>query len=170
MPAFTLSEFRSNLKEVARSNRFLVTITQESFAGDKTLSYTAKSASLPDKALTEIEHKRFGATRKIAGDLSHSDLTIVFLSDAELKLRSALEAWIDKINDLATNKKAILKDYVNNTFITVQQMNGKNVAVKTYTFSNVWIKSIEATELSTDSNDAPSEISATFTYDWWEVS
>jgi len=166
----SLNNFKSELKDAARSNRFLAEIyPSQSIVTTNRLEwiYFVKSISLPERSFGELQHKRLGIARKIAGDPVYNDLTITFLNDINYVLRNLIDDWHENIINQESNVRANTSKYSVGSSIIVKHLDGKGSTISKYRFNDVWPKSISAVELNADSNDQASELSVTFAYNTW---
>lgn len=187
-----IDDFKSMVKDVARPNRFLVQIVPNPsvfepvgdfnifdiakdlvsagkllYGDPRKWFFVVKSISLPSRSLDVLEHKRMGVSRKVAGSPSYEDLQITFLNDDSLVARTLIEAWQENIVQQSSNYRQYAYKYAQGSFILVEQMSAKNKPIAIYKFNDVWPKSIDAVELNTESNDAVSELSISFSYNNW---
>lgn len=188
----SLDAFKSVVKDVARPNRFMVQILPnpsvfETVGEDSLMStvsniiggarfllgnpaslfYLVKQISLPQRSLNTLEHRRLGITRKVAGDATYNELSVTFLNDTSYSIRSLMDMWHENIVHQGSNYRQYANKYAEGSSILVEQIGLKGVPFAIYKYNDVWPKSIEASELSMESNDTLSEFSVTFEYNTW---
>lgn len=167
MPEITLSTFKSNVKDVARPNRFYVIMDSPAPGMDEKISYYIKSASLPGKNLGEIQLNWQGMNTKIAGDITFDDWSVTVLSDPEMKVRQAFLDWQMLVADHLSNIREEPVNYKKD--LLVQKLDRQGNVVQTFKLVGAWVKTMDQVELSTDTNDAAMEFTVTFSYDYWEI-
>lgn len=170
MPDITLSSFKANLKDVARPNRFLITLTPPAAVGgasNEELAYIVKGASLPGRNVGELILNWQGQQNKLAGDPTFDQWDLTFLADYEMKARKTLNAWIKLINNQSTNERTTQDEY--KVDIIVQQIGRtQNDILDSIILIGAYPMTLAAIDLSTDTTDAAGEFSCTFNYDYYE--
>ncbi len=187
-----IDDFRAVVTNVARPNRFLVYIIPnpsvfESVGDDsiianiatgiqgarfllgnpKSLHYLVKSITIPSRSFGTLEHKRMGATRKVAGDPSYEDLTVTFLNDTSYSIRSLMDTWHENIIHQNSNYRQLANKYAQGSTIIVEKIGLKGIPFAIYKYNDVWIKAIEPSELTQEVNDTLSEFQVVFAYNNW---
>lgn len=172
MPSLTLNDFRANLKDLARPNRFLLKFTSDiPGAGNfnNAMQYSVKGASIPTRTQGEISNLYWmGANRKIAGDPAYDDYTITFNNNINWKVREAMEQWMDFIGNPMLNERKADGDY--KLVIELTQIGRTESEQVKYFIHGVWPKSIDAIELSQESIDTIEEFAVNFSVDFWAKS
>lgn len=188
----SVDSYKSIVKEVARPNRFMVQVLPnpsvfESVGQDHLLADAAniiqgarfllgnplslftlvKQITLPERTLGLLEHKRMGATRKVAGDPTYNELSVTFLNDTSYSIRSLMDAWHENIVHQSSNYRQVANKYAEGSTILVEKLGLKGIPFAIYKYNDVWPKSIEASELSMDLNDTLSEFTVTFAFNTW---
>jgi len=188
----SLDAFKSVVKDVARPNRFSVqilpnpsvfeTVGEDSFmstvsnviggarfifGNPSSLFYLVKQISLPQRSLNTLEHKRLGITRKVAGDATYNELSVTFLNDTSYSIRSLMDMWHENIVHQGSNYRQYANKYAEGSSILVEQIGLKGLPFAIYKYNDIWPKSIEASELSMESNDTLSEFTVTFEFNTW---
>ena len=170
-----IDDFKANLiGGGARANQFRVTITPPSGIAIgldvRRASFLARGTNLPAQTLGEIAVPFRGRQIYIAGDRTFDETwTTTFLNDTDFMVRTAIELWMNGINDLADNTGVIAPaDY--QTDLTVEQLDRDDTVLKTYIFRSAWPTSIAAIELTADQADAIEEFEVTWRYQHFEAS
>ena len=170
-----IADFKANLiGGGARANQFRVTITPPSGIAIgldvRRASFLARGTNLPAQTLGEIAVPFRGRQIYIAGDRTFDETwTTTFLNDTDFMVRTAIELWMNGINDLADNTGVIAPaDY--QTDLTVEQLDRDDTVLKTYIFRSAWPTSTSAIELSSDQADAIEEFEVTWRYQHFEAS
>ena len=170
-----IDDFKANLiGGGARANQFRVTITPPSGIAIgldvRRASFLARGTNLPAQTLGEIAVPFRGRQIYIAGDRTFDETwTTTFLNDTDFMVRTAIELWMNRINDLADNTGVIAPaDY--QTDLTVEQLDRDDTVLKTYIFRSAWPTSIAAIELTADQADAIEEFEVTWRYQHFEAS
>ena len=170
-----IDDFKANLiGGGARANQFRVTITPPSGIAIgldvRRASFLARGTNLPAQTLGEIAVPFRGRQIYIAGDRTFDETwTTTFLNDTDFMVRTAIELWMNGINDLADNTGVIAPaDY--QTDLTVEQLDRDDTVLKTYIFRSAWPTTIAAIELTADQADAIEEFEVTWRYQHFEAS
>lgn len=181
----SLSQFRANVTDVARPNRFWVSIGDPSndialYGNDNgsALSKTpwlakneflAKTTSLPGRTVGNIELNWQGMKYNIAGDPTFDDITFTFINNYEWDIRGFFEGWLQSISEMATNERSQPGAYKSDV-VTMQQLGRvEGDVLATYKLIGAYPTSVAAIDLSMESNDGTEEISVTMKYDYFEV-
>lgn len=166
MSSIKLSDFKSNIKSLARPNRFWVEISSPNVVfNNQTLGFFTKSVSLPGVTVGDIELHWFGKSYKIAGDPTYEDLTISFLNSSDFELRNLILKWIRIISANGDNERENHEDYKGN--IEISQLGDNGEPLQIIHCEGVYPKSLDAIELSMESIDSIEEFSVNFAYDYW---
>ena len=169
-----LDDLKGKLLDAARPNRFSVTITDGASLGNKgaiwtePLSFFVKTFSLPAREIGEVIVNFQGMQTKLAGDPTYSDVTMTLHNDYGWEAKSFFEAWMEGIsytNDDGTNTRTAPAEY--KTTIEVEQLGRDGETIATYVLVGCYPKSMEAIELSHESNDTLEEVSISLGLDYW---
>lgn len=183
MADISLRKFKSNVTDVARPNRFWVSIGDPANAiitsgndNQASLSpwkenheFLAKSASLPGRTVGNIEINWQGMKYNIAGDPTFDDITLTFINNYDWDLRKYFEDLLEVIAQMDTNERSQPGSYKSDV-ITLQQLGRTSSDIlATYRLIGAYPTSIAAIDLSQDSSDSMEEVSVTLKYDYFEV-
>jgi len=170
-----IDDFKSSLRGGgARANQFRVTITAPTgiFTGleIRTTSFLVRAATLPGQTLSSIEVPFRGRKIYIAGDREFADeWTTTVMNDTDFMVRTAIERWMNGINDLADGTgKTSPSDY--QTDLMVEQLDRDNKVLKHYIFRYAWPTSVTAIDLTSDQADAIEEFDISWRYQYFEAS
>ena len=105
-----------------------------------------------------------------AGDRTFDDTwTTTFLNDTDFMVRTAIELWMNGINDLADGTgTSTLADY--QTDLQVEQLDRDDTILKTYIFRSAWPTTVAQIDLTSDQADAIEEFEVTWRYQHFEAS
>lgn len=163
MPSLTLTDFKNRVQDVARPNRFWITVLDLP-DWDENLTYACKSVSLPNRTLGNIELNWQGMKTKIAGDPTFDDITFTFLQAYDWSAKDFFEAWMQTIASMHTNVRGQMSDY--KAQIKIEHLGRTDQDVlAVYVLEGAYPIAIDAVELNMDSSDTPEEFSVTITYD-----
>lgn len=183
MAELSLSKFRANVTDLARPNRFWVSIgdvsndiaefgddnSVEMDSWESTHEFLAKTTSLPGRTIGNIELNWQGMKYNISGDPTFEDITFTFLNNYEWDLREFFEKWIENIAQMGTNERSQPGAYKSDV-ITMQQLGRTQKDVlATYKLVGAYPITLAAQELSMENNDQTEEISVTIKFDYFEV-
>jgi len=170
-----IDDFKASLRGGgARANQFRVTITAPTgiFTGleIRTTSFLVRAATLPGQTLSSIEVPFRGRKIYIAGDREFADeWTTTVMNDTDFMVRTAIERWMNGINDLADGTgKTSPSDY--QTDLMVEQLDRDNKVLKHYIFRYAWPTSVTAIDLTSDQADAIEEFDISWRYQYFEAS
>jgi len=172
--AFNVNEFAGALVGGgARNSLFKVDIQNPINGGnDIQVPLLCRAAQIPASTLTPIEVPYFGRRIKIAGNRTFAEWTVTILNDEDFALRNAMEQWTNSINsfqgNLRTTGGASPTLYKSSAQVTHYGKDGQELRI--YNFIGLFPTEIGAIDLSWDGGDAIEEFTATFQYDYWEVS
>ena len=163
-----IDRFKANMMHGgARANQFKVTINLPpgvlAIAGDDSESQTGgggwssanasflcRATHLPGQTLTEIPIAFRGRQIFLAGDRSFDDpWTTTFFNDSDFGIRTAIERWMNSINELA-NGTGYINPAAYQTDLHVQQLDRDNNILKNYKFINAWPTTLGQIDLSAE--------------------
>lgn len=162
-----LSDFKANVKDVARPNRFLCQFMNEGWRDE--MKFFVKSTSLPNRTIGDIELNWQGMKAKIAGDPTFDDITLTFLNSYDFNLKNYIEKWIEQIATMSSNVRTAQADYKTEIKLTHIGRTAEEVLAE-YVLIGAYPKSMDAIELSHESADTPEEFSVTFSIDYFSRS
>lgn len=184
MAELSLNSFKNRVKDVARPNRFWVsmdlqlnTALLDGFADnneplptwDGKFEFLAKTASLPGRTVGNIELNWQGMKYNIAGDPTFDDITFTFINSYEFDLRSFFEGWINGIAQMETNERSQPGAYKTDSITMSQLGRTQNDILAVYSLNGAYPTTLAAVDLSMDNNDQVEEISVTFKFDTFTV-
>ena len=173
---FNVTQFKSALTNGgARPNQFSVTMTfpvgfvpNAALAGQK-VPFLVSQASMPGQLIGVAPVFYRGREVKFAGDRTFAPIQLVILNDAEFSIRTALEQWMNGIDNLITKVgKLRPSEYMCNMQITQLDRNGNEL--KVYNLQDVFPSDIGDVALDFGLNDTISTFGATFQYQTFTVS
>ena len=160
----TIDEFKSQLiAGGVRSNRFQVYIPR---MGER-IEFMCKTAAIPGSTLPVVEVPFRGHRLKIAGDRTFEDWTVTIINDVNFSTRSAVEAWMESIQQLDSGVGATDLDYLVSR-ATISQLNRDDSIIATYELYNMYPQTLANIELSYDTADEIQSFDVTFSYSHWE--
>lgn len=183
MANLSLKDFKSNVTDVARPNRFWVSVGDPANAivkmgNDNNASlqvwqqyheFLAKSASLPGREIGNIELNWQGMKYNIAGDPTFTDITLTFINNYEWDLRKFFEAWMEVMAQMDSNERSQPASYKSDIIELKQLGRTSSDVLATYRLIGAYPTSISAIELSQASENQDEEVTVTLKYDYFEV-
>jgi hypothetical protein len=171
MAILSLSQFRKEVSDFARPNRFSVIVTPPTSYDFKEnefmkLPWLAETATIPARTQGEITMKFHGMEYKLTGDYAKENLTIGFLNSYGWEGRNFFEMWMENIQTTSeVNDRLSSYDVTNDSMITVNQL-GRTEAdlLASYEFYNVFPTNISAIELNMGEYDSIEKFTVGFTY------
>jgi hypothetical protein len=177
----SLEEFKNNLRQLARPNRFRVvccppsifdedmgnTITGDSDAFEN-LIYHIKTGQIPGRNIGEHQMKFGGMTLNLPGDTTFEDLTITVLNPMDWEFRSFFENWQSLILDVRNNGRYYADEILKDAYVDIEQLDNEGEILVTYRYHSAYPKNISQIDLSMDTNDSVEEFTVTFGFSYWE--
>ena len=188
----TLTNFKSRLEGGgARNNLFEVTLPSfpaaasefwkqgENEANTK-FSFLCKAAQLPASTVASVAVPFRGRELKVAGDRTFEPWTVTIINDEDFGLRSAFEAWMNKLSKLndatgVTNPTS----YMTNAFVKQlgrgnqkfvgENSGGESAILRTYKFYDIFPTNVSAIELSYDSTNTIEEFQVEFQVQYFTI-
>ena len=183
MPDLSLSQFRANVSDFARPNRFWVSIGDPSndilTSGDdnsvvmtswqQNHEFLVKTTSLPGRTMGNVQLKWQGMDYNLAGDPTFEDITFTFHNNYEFDLRSFFEGWMESMAEMSSNERSQPGKYKSDV-VTMQQLGRtQNDILATYTLIGAYPTTVSAIELSMENSDQVEEVTVTMKFDYFEV-
>ena len=172
-----ISQFKSALiGGGARPNLFEVELTTlpAGITWDADIfRYMCKAAALPASNIANIDVPFRGRIFKVAGDRTFEPWTVTIINDENIKIRNAMEEWMDVMSKLENNIGATDPGaYMVNAKVfqlgrgskkSSQDSSGtENAVLKEYEFVDIWPSAVSTIDLSYDSSDAIEEFTVDF--------
>lgn len=171
----SLSDFRNNIKDLARPNRFEVEIHSPSYIGaDQTLrrflTWTVETAQIPSRTQGEIPIKFHGMELKLPGDYAKENLNIGFINSYGWEGRDFFENWMEYIQlTTVDNRKANAMDMITDSRIYINQLGRvQDSVIASYIFHNAFPTNISAIELNQNEMDTIEKFTVSFAYSHFE--
>lgn len=167
----TFQDFRGNVADVARPNRFLLSfptgpVGVAGFDFTAQMVYHVKSASIPTRAIGDISQLYwFGQNMKWGGDPTFDDYSVTFINNVDWKLKNMMEQWVDLISNTTSNVRGTHGEYKG--VIKLEQIGRGTNVLATYFMHGVYPKSIDAIEVDHGTQDALEEFTIPFSIDYW---
>jgi len=175
MAAPTLSNFRSELgkRNVARHNQFYVQIMPpsgltSSSADMSLISLWCHGASTPQAMIATMDqYNEAGSMRKFAHDSDSSNLLLHFYSDQAYEIKAFFDRWIKLVSP--NNKRFSFSDSYTADKIMVTCVNQIEEDVYTYTYKNIYPKTISSIDLNHQPASSPVVFTVEFVYEYWKA-
>ena len=175
MTTFNVDAFKSTLTNGgARPNQFAVQLSYPTYVGGAAAAvakspYLVTVAELPGQTIGQTSVFYRGREVVFAGDRTFAPWTITVLNDAEMSIRTAMEQWMNGIEDLA-NKTGRQTPTEYQRDLDVFQLDRNGNVLKTYKLVNAFPVDISAVALDFNANDQISSFQVTFRYQHFESS
>jgi len=128
-------------------------------------TFQAKAAQLPGTTIGMAPVYFFGREVKLAGNRQYQDWTIQVINDENFTIRSAMEQWVNGINDPVLNVRNTAAEVIDGGYgvdATVTQYGKDGSQINQYQFIGIWPTDISPIELDWGQNDAVEEFTVTF--------
>lgn len=172
-PLRKITDFKSKLTGGgARSNLFEVVISFPSAAPADTnvldkSRFLIKAVALPDSIINPLTVAFRGRTLKLAGDRTFATWTISVINDTDFAIRSAMENWMNKINNVSDNTGVTdSAEYTADAF--VYQLDRDGSTLRAYHFYDLFPTNISAIQLDYGT-DGIQEFTVEMQVLWWEA-
>jgi hypothetical protein len=170
-----LKDFKNQLSDFARPNRFTVEVYIPSTIGIDTskieiFTWTAQSASIPSRSQGEVSIKFHGMELKLPGDYSKQNLSITFLNDYDFVGKSLIEKWMEfggqRVAD--NNEKTYAANMLGATIVVNQKGRTDVSSLASYKFYDVFPISMSAIDLDMTNTDQIEKFTVDFSYSYFE--
>ena len=168
-----LSDFRKEVSDFARPNRFKVLITPPSdyeFNDNefKLLSWIAETAQIPSRAMGEVSIKYHGMELKLPGDYTKENITIGFLNSYGWEGRNFFEMWMEFNQQVSEqNIRQSANTMLNGSKIVINQLGRIGNIIASYELYNVFPINLSSIDLSSSEYDSIEKFTVEFSYSHW---
>ena len=175
MTTFNLEAFKASLTNGgARPNQFQVTLTFPGYVGLTGIAVNrapllVSVAELPGQTVNPAIVQYRGREVKFAGDRIFAPWTITVLNDSDMSIRSAIEQWMDGMDDY-TEKFGRLRPSEYQADLTVEQLDRNGEVLKTYVLQDAMPVDLSPVALDFGANDQISSFTVTWQYQHFLVS
>lgn len=180
----TLNKFSEAISDLARPNRFIVSISDNSimrqyFPRDigrfEDLKFFVMNTTIPQIDISGPEINYFGTKMMLAGDPKFEPLSITFLNAAnknsEWKVRRMFETWmkyiVDYTNPLNEHGEGTLS-YRDGSIIKLEQIDKTYNTIATYEFYNCIPLTIGPIEFDMNAENSVETFDVTFYYTYYK--
>ena len=157
----TISDFKNNFRGGVRPNLFQVVINAPAVFGQLNLQFLGKSAQIPSSTIGVIDVPYRGRLLKVPGDRTFEDWTVTILNDPNWQSRTAIEEWMNKIQNHSQNRTSVNTAGTYGSAV-VQELSRTGGVIRTYRITDMYPTNAAPIELSMDANDAVEEYVVTF--------
>jgi hypothetical protein len=156
----------------ARSNLFRADVTIPNVVpGDspkmEDMSFLIKATTFPASTIENIDVPYRGRMLKVAGDRTYENWSITVINDVDMKIRTAMENWMNHINNNSFNTAGGggRLDYYQPLYVS--QLDRYQQTTATYKFTGAYPISISAIDLAYDTNNTIQDFTVEFAYQFW---
>ena len=131
-------------------------------------TFLIKASQLPPSNVGVIDVPFRGRKLKVSGDREFADWNINIINDVSFGLRKGLEEWSELIQN---HNYALGATELNDYFASaiVRQLDRDGEQLRAYRFEGIWLRDIEAIDLSFEANNAVEEYGVTFAVQYWSA-
>lgn len=157
----------------ARANRYEVIFTFPQGLGSvkesQKMSFSCRSASIPESTLGIAQAYFKGRAVKLAGDKEWADWNVVFYVDTDYLARKTFERWHENMLGFQSNVTASGWSNPIRGMATAQvnQLDREEKVIASYTVEGIWPTNVAEVALAYDTNDTIMEQSVTFAINGW---
>jgi hypothetical protein len=156
----TISDFKNNFRGGVRPNLYKVVVNAP-IIGQLDLQFLGKATQIPASTIGNIDVAYRGRLLKVPGDRNFEDWTVTVLSDPDWQARTAMEQWMNSIQNHSQNRSSVSATNVYGN-ASVSQLNRDGGILRTYRLQDIYPTTLTAIELSMDADGAPEEFAVTF--------
>ena len=175
MTTFNVERFKSALTNGgARPNQFAVQMSFPTYVAGAQLAvarapFLISVAELPGQTVNPAIVQYRGREVKFVGDRVYAPWTITVLNDAEMSIRTAMEQWMNGMEDYA-NKFGRLQPSEYQRDAQVFQLDRNGNALKSYNIINAFPVDLSPVALDFGANYQISSFTVTFQYQHFTTS
>ena len=175
MTTFNVERFKSALTNGgARPNQFAVQLSFPTYVASQSLAvarapFLVSVAELPGQTVNPAIVQYRGREVKFVGDRVYAPWTITVLNDAEMSIRTAMEQWMNGMEDYA-NKFGRLQPSEYQRDMQVFQLDRNGNALKSYNIVNAFPVDLSPVALDFGANDQISTFTVTFQFQHFTTS
>ena len=172
---FNVERFKAELTNGgARPNQFAVQLTFPNYVAGRAAAvrkgpFLVTVSELPGQTIGVAPVFYRGRTVKLAGDRDFAPLSCTVLNDSGFTIRTALEQWMNGIDDLA-NKTGRLQPSQYQTDMFISQLDRNGAVLKQYKLIGAFPVDLGPVGLDFGANDQLSTFSVSFQYQTFEFS
>ena len=133
------------------------------------LPFLVKAAALPASNITPVEVPFRGRVLKIAGERTFDSWTVTVLNDADFRIRTVLEEWMNGISRLTNGSGEVdPADYTADA--NVDQLSRNGDVLRRYNMVGMFPTNVSEIPLSMDTTDTVEEFTVEFQVLYWTIS
>jgi hypothetical protein len=167
----TIDNFRNEVKGIARSTLFSVSVIFPNFDTNN-FSFTCKAASIPASTFGKIEVPYMGRKIQFVGDRTYQDWNTTVIVDSEWKSYRNIYDWHQKMNDPRFNIAEFgnsynMNEYKGTATITAYDQAGQpKLRVK---LDGFFPYDMQELQMDWSNTDATADLTVVWAYDFSEI-
>ena len=131
--------------------------------------FLVKAAALPASNITPVDVPFRGRILKVAGERTFDSWTVTVVNDADFKIRTAFEQWMNGISRLTNGSGEVNpSDYTADA--NVNQLSRNGDILRRYNFVGLFPTNISEIPLSMDTTDTVEEFTVEMQVLYWTIS
>ena len=169
--AASFSQFISTIKQKGIAKQYYYCeiypprfLTYDSETAQAIPFYVA-ATNMPEIGLMTQSVKDAGLTREVVVDKTYGTVTMTFLSDQDMKIKSFFDLWVSSVVLNKGGKFMYPEDYTSE-LLQITQMNSKKESSYIATLNRVYPKAVSDVSLSADTG-APLAFSVSWVFESW---
>ena len=169
----SISEFVANLQKngLARTNRFLVTVTPPSALQNseimRQLQFQCEAAAIPGITIETQDYRSYDMPAKIPGQKTLENLDLTFRVDRQFKVLQFFKQWTDKIYDPNTGDVAYFDEIKGK--VEVQLMGQDGYSVLKVTADEAYPVSVHQITLDWGNDGEYAKLQVSFAFRYLEI-
>ena len=110
--AFSVADFRSKIRDLAKSYQFEIEIVfPQAIGSDDLINMLAQSTSIPGRTVEAVDAQFMSQQFKLGGAVTYDDWTVTFRVDDNYEIYKKFRAWSELIKGTDTNIAAFPVQY-----------------------------------------------------------
>ncbi len=175
-----LEDFKSSFKDIARPNRFIVTLGGGNIQSitPESLKFTCNKAQIPQLNVSGPTIKYRGTSMTLVGDVKKEPLQLTFINvvsglayNEKTIIRNFFEEWVRRAVefDSVDNIRSNMDVYRFGAWLRVDQIGKTRFTnYESYKFEDVFPMEVSAIDLDMSAENSMEEFTVSFQYSRWE--
>ncbi len=169
MPTLQLTDFKNNLIDVNRPNRFIVQFNTPFLGASDTVSYTVQTAKVPNYKINPIPIKFLGQKVSYRGQATFDDLQLTFIDDISNNAKNFVINWMNYIKNFNTPVSADANNNYLQASLNLTRYDIENNLSSVYTFQNVLPVEMKEMNLSMDEKSKMAVFELDIAYSYYNL-
>ena len=169
MPTLQLTDFKNNLIDVNRPNRFIVQFNTPFLGVSDAVSYTIQDAKVPNYKINPIPIRFLGQKVNYRGQATFNDLQLTFIDDISNNAKNFVINWMNYIKNFNTPASANANNNYLQASLNLTRYDIENNLSSVYTFQNVLPVEMKEMNLSMDEKSKMATFELDIAYSYYNI-